>query len=157
MVRTLNRTFDVHPNFETLKIGTNCSEREVRMAANRVFTPQFRLSIVERVLKGKSVGVLSRELDIGRNVLYRWCDSYRREGVAGIERGTGRPPHRIDRIVSPKRTTDSTEVARRKVAELERRLGRMTLENDFLKRAFKRVKEAHSKSTASGDVRCTEK
>jgi transposase-like protein len=62
------------------------------MAANRVFTPQFRLSIVERVLKGKSVGVLSRELDIGRNVLYRWCDSYRREGVAGIERGTGRPP-----------------------------------------------------------------
>ena len=71
------------------------------MAANRVFTPQFRLSIVERVLKGKSVGVLSRELDIGRNVLYRWCDSYRREGVAGIDR--------IDRIASPKRTTDSTD------------------------------------------------
>jgi hypothetical protein len=93
----------------------------------------------------------------GHNVLYRWCDSYRREGVAGIERGTGRPPHRIDRIASPKRTTDSTEVARCKMAELERRLGRMTLENDFLKRAFKRVKEAHSKSTAPGAVRCTEK
>jgi hypothetical protein len=26
------------------------------MAANSVFTPQFRLSIVERVLKGQSVG-----------------------------------------------------------------------------------------------------
>ncbi|HEX4170285.1 MAG TPA: DUF2721 domain-containing protein, partial [Bryobacteraceae bacterium] len=48
--------FDVHPNFETRKIGTNCSEREVRMAANRIFKPQFRLSIVERVLKGESVG-----------------------------------------------------------------------------------------------------
>jgi transposase-like protein len=119
------------------------------MAANSVFTPQFRLSIVERVLKGQSVGVLSQELNIGRSVLYRWCDSYRREGVAGIERGTGRPPHRIDRVAAPKRTTNSTEVARCKIAELERRLGRMTLENDFLKRAFKRVKEAHSKSNAT--------
>jgi transposase-like protein len=148
---------DVHPNFETRKIGTNCSEREVRVAANRVFTSQFRQSIVERVLKGQSVGVLSQELNIGRSALYRWCDSYRREGVAGIERGTGRPPHRIDRVAKPKQRTDSAEVARCKVAELERRLGRMTLENDFLKRAFKRVKEAHSKSNAPGDVRYTEK
>jgi hypothetical protein len=54
------------------------------MAANRVFTSQFRQSIVERVLKGQSVGVLSQEFNIGRSVLYRWCDSYRREGVAGI-------------------------------------------------------------------------
>jgi transposase-like protein len=127
------------------------------MAANRVFTSQFRQSIVEHVLKGQSVGVLSQELNIGRSVLYRWCDSYRREGVAGIERGTGRPPHGIDRVAKPKQRTDSAEVARCKVAELERRLGRMTLENDFLKRAFKRVKETHSKSNAPGDVRCTEK
>jgi transposase-like protein len=41
------------------------------MAANSVFTPQFRLSIVERVLKGQSVGELSHELNIGRSVLYR--------------------------------------------------------------------------------------
>jgi transposase-like protein len=127
------------------------------MAANRIFKPQFRLSIVERVLKGESVGALSKELNIGRSVLYRWCDSYRREGVAGIDRGIGRPPHRIDRVATPKRTTNSAEVARCKVAELERRLGRMTLENDFLKRAFKRVKEAHSKNNAAGDARCTEK
>jgi hypothetical protein len=38
---------------------------------------------------------------------------------------------------------------------LERRLGRMTLENDFLKRAFKRVKEAHSKSNAQNSLRYT--
>jgi hypothetical protein len=43
------------------------------------------------------------------------------------------------------------------MAELERRLGRMTLENDFLKRAFQRVKEAHSKNNAPGGRRCTEK
>ena len=77
------------------------------MAANRVFTSQFRQSIVERVLKGQSVGVLSQELNIGRSVLYRWCDSYRREGVAGIERGTGRRPHRI--IGLPNRNRGPTQ------------------------------------------------
>ena len=112
---------------------------------------------MERVLKGESVGALSQELNIGRSVLYRWRDSYRREGVAGIDRGTGRPPHRIERVAAPKRTTDSAQVARCKIAELERRLGRMTLENDFLERAFKRVKEARSKNNVPGDARCTEK
>jgi hypothetical protein len=47
--------------------------------------------------------------------------------------------------------------ADQKIAELERRLGRMALENDFLKRAFKRVKEARSKNSAPGGARCTEK
>ncbi len=127
------------------------------MAANRVFESQFRLLIVERILKGESVGALSQELNIRRNVLYRWCDSYRREGVAGINRGTGRPPRGMDRVAAPRRITDPAEVAHCKVAELERRLGRMTLENDFLRRAFRRVKEAPSKSNAAGAARCTEK
>jgi transposase-like protein len=127
------------------------------MAANRVFTPEFRLSIVERVRKGEKVGALSQEWKIGRNVLYRWCDSYRREGIAGIDRGAGRPPQQINRVTTPKRRTDSAEVARSKIAELERRLGRMALENDFLKRAFKRVKEARSKNNAPVDAHCTEK
>jgi hypothetical protein len=48
-------------------------------------------------------------------------------------------------------------VSDRQVAELERRLGQMALENDFLRRAFKRVKEARSKNSAPGEVRCTEK
>jgi hypothetical protein len=57
----------------------------------------------------QSVGVLSQELNIGRSVLYRWCDSYRREGVAGIERGTDGPlivsiglPHRNRRPIQRK-------------------------------------------------------
>jgi hypothetical protein len=47
--------------------------------------------------------------------------------------------------------------ADRRIAELERRIGRLSMENDFLARAFKRVKEARSKNSASGEARCTEK
>ena len=45
----------------------------------------------------------------------------------------------------------------RRIAELERRLGRLAMENDFLARAFKRVKEARSKNNVTGEARCTEK
>ena len=65
------------------------------MAVNRVFPPEFRLSLVKRVRKGEKVRLLGQELQIGRSVLYRWCDLYRREGMAGIERGTGRPPQPV--------------------------------------------------------------
>jgi transposase len=127
------------------------------MATNRVFTPEFRLSAVERVRKGETVRALSQELNIRRTLLYGWCDSYRREGRAGLERGTGRPPRSRNLMGPGKRRTDSAEIARNRMAELERRLGRMALENDFLKRAFQRVKEAHSKNNVPGDTRCTEK
>jgi transposase-like protein len=62
------------------------------MGTNRVLTPEFRLSIVKRIQKGETVRALSQELKIRRTLLYRWCDTYRREGRAGPERGTGRPP-----------------------------------------------------------------
>jgi transposase-like protein len=127
------------------------------MGTNRVFTPEFRLSIVKRIQKGETVRALSQELKIRRTLLYRWCNSYRREGRAGLERGTGRPPRSRNPMAPGKRRTNSAEAARGKMAELERRLGRMTLENDFLKRAFQRVKEAHSKNNAPGGRRCTEK
>src|SRR3954466_359039 len=127
------------------------------MATNRVFTPEFRLSVVERVRKGEKVRALSQELSIRRTLLYRWCDSYRREGRAGLERGTGRPLRSRNLMAPRKRRADSAEIARHKIAELERRLGRMALENDFLKRAFQRVKAAHSKNNAPGETRSTEK
>ncbi len=61
---------------------------------NRVFSPEFKKSVVQRILNGESVSSLRHELDIKRAVLYRWRDTYRKEGVAGFERPVGRPPGR---------------------------------------------------------------
>jgi hypothetical protein len=55
------------------------------------------------------------------------------------------------------KTKPGTTAADRRIAELERRIGRLAMENDFLARAFKRVKEARSKNSAPGEARCTEK
>jgi transposase len=125
------------------------------MAGARVFRVEFRIAVARRILNGESVSALSNELKIRRAVLYRWRDAYREHGEAGLNRPQGRPPGATTKGVS--RGIAGVVAADQKIAELERRLGRMALENDFLKRAFKRVKEARSKNSAPGEARCTEK
>ena len=124
------------------------------MAAARVFTPEFRIAVAERILNGESVSALRHELEIARSVLYRWRDFYREEGAAGLSRSRGRQP---GIAVRPKATPTPSAGPNPRMAELERRLGRMALENDFLRRAFKRVEEARSNNSAPGDRRCMEK
>ena len=125
------------------------------MAGARVFRMEFRIAVARRILNGESVSALSNELKIKRAVLYRWRDAYRKHGEAGLNRPKGRPPGAATRAFS--KANAGAVAADQKIAELERRLGRMALENDFLERAFKRVKETRSKYSALGEARCTEK
>jgi transposase len=102
------------------------------MAAARVFKAEFRVSIAQRRLDGESVSGLSSKYKIKRSILYRWRDLLRDQGAAGFSRPRGRPPGKSSKAVA----VTSTDADQR-VAELERRLGRLALENDFLRRAFK--------------------
>jgi transposase-like protein len=125
------------------------------MAAARVFRVEFRIAVARRILNGESVSALSHELKIKRGLLYRWRDAYRGQGAAGLNRPRGRPPGATTKAI-PK-AGSGPAAADQRIAELEQRLGRMALENDFLRRAFKRVKEARWKNNAHGEARCTEK
>lgn len=122
------------------------------MPAVRVFEVEFRVAVAQRIINGESVSALSSELKIKRSVLYRWRDFYRDQGEAGLNRRRGRPlaeaASGLVKAETPAAPPDS------RVAELERRLGRMALENDFLRRAFRRVKEARSNNNADGEARC---
>ena len=121
--------------------------------AARVFSVEFRSAIAQRILNGESVLALSTEFKIKRSILYRWRDAYRSAGKDGFRKTRGRPRGSITQVkIKPGMTA-----ADRRIAELERRIGRLSMENDFLARAFKRVKEARSKNSASGEARCTEK
>ena len=125
------------------------------MAAARVFRAEFRIAVARRILNGESVSALSNKLKIKRSVLYRWRDAYRGEGAAGLNRTRGRPTGVATKAI--RKANSGPAAAEQRIAELEQRLGRMALENDFLRRAFKRVKEARSKNNAPGEAHCTEK
>ena len=117
----------------------------------RVFSPEFKKTVAQRILNGESVSLLCHELGIKRAVLYRWRDVYRKEGAAGFERPVGRPP---GSTVLGARAAPEAAAARR-IAELERKIGQQTLDLDFLRRAYKRLKESRRKSTGTGATAST--
>ena len=121
---------------------------------NRVFTREFKEGVAQRILNGESVSALHQEVQIKRSVLYRWRDAYRKDGAAGLQRPVGRPPG----VPNPPRpAASSEEAAARRAAELERKIGQQALDIDFLRRAFKRVKESRRKNTAAGATASTER
>jgi transposase len=123
--------------------------------AARVFSVKFRSAVAQRILNGESVMALHADLKIKRSVRYRWRDAYRRSGQDGFKKTRGRPAGPATAAVA--QSDPAAAAADRRIAELERRLGRLAMENDFFGRAFKRVKEARSKNNAAGEARCTEK
>lgn len=91
--------------------------------ARRRFTREFKLQIIRAFETGVSVAELTRQYDIHGNLVYKWTQEYH-NNPTGAFRGT----------VSE---TDVPQQAEQRIAELERALGRMTVENDFLKKALR--------------------
>lgn len=92
--------------------------------SRRKFTKEFKLAAVRRLEMGASAAAVSRACEVNANVLHRWRREFR-DGVDRAFPGLGR-----------KKADDN------RVAELERKIGQLTLENDFLKSALQRVEEA---------------
>ena len=119
----------------------------------RVFSLEFKQGVAQRILNGESVTALHGRLQIKRSVLYRWRDAYRKDGRAGLERSPGRPSRRA----LQRGGASAGDAAARRIAELERKIGQQAHDLDFLRRAFKRVKESRRTSTTSGGTASTER
>lgn len=107
----------------------------------RVFSREFKLCAVERMLAGESATTLAGELNLRRKLLYRWKDAYLFGGAEAL-RTRGRP--RKDQVLGmpPTAATERGGVlqARQRIAELERKVGQQQLEIDFFAEALRRVK-----------------
>jgi len=110
---------------------------------HREFSREFKLKAVERMLAGESSSVLARELKVRRKLLYQWKDAYIAGGPAGL-RKQGRPRKNLILPVPPIPETARAELlqTRRRIAELERKVGKQALEIDFFAEALRRVDAA---------------
>jgi transposase len=118
----------------------------------RVFSREFKLSAVRRMLAGENVSALARELAVLRKDLYVWRDRFRAGGPEAL-RSRGRPrkvgltepPAPAAPSRPPDRPPDAgaaeLAAARRRIAELEAKIGRQALELDFFQRALRQVGE----------------
>lgn len=112
---------------------------------NRVFTPEFKLSIVRAVLNNeKTVIQLCREHSLSDSLIHNWKKLYRDKGEAAFTA----PTH--SRTISAPASEQDHELRalRNKVAELERLIGQQTIELSVLKKASEMVKSFQSSNGA---------
>jgi transposase len=105
----------------------------------RKFTREFKLEALKQLASGKSFAKLARELELHENVLRRWHREFEKQPSRAFP-GRGQGALRFDRE-----------------AELERKIGQMTLENDFLKKTLQRVEEQRLLANAGGGARSTKR
>jgi transposase len=108
----------------------------------RVYSSEFRMQVVRRILDGERIAALSRELGIHRKLLYDWVRRVSEGGESNL-RSRGRP-----------RKTDSIGAAvdnlPRRIAELERMVGRQQMAIEFFKLALRRIEELRQLRNATG-------
>ncbi len=96
------------------------------------FSREFKIKVVEAYASGVSAVELSRQFEIHPNVIYSWSREYRLDPAKAF--------------LSVKDQESSSGANEQRVAELERMIGRLALENDFLKKALSHAKSISSKN-----------
>jgi transposase len=114
----------------------------------RIFSREFKVSVIRRMLAGENVSAIARELQVRRKDLYVWRERFRAGGAEAL-RGRGRPPKRAA-TAPPSAAAADLVVAQRRIAELERKIGQQQLELDFFQRALRRVSGRRRPSDGSG-------
>jgi|SRR5271157_309120 len=108
------------------------------------YAMELKLAAVRRVRAGESVRAVAEELGIRRKRLYVWKDRYAERGEAGLERRRGGRPRKEALTVRDESEARAGRgellAARKRIAELERKVGQQELELDFFGEALRRIK-----------------
>jgi len=113
------------------------------------YGPELKLAAVRRVLAGESVSAVAQEFGIRRKRLYVWKDRYAELGEAGlVRRRGGRPRKQAAAVNGSGPITGRGELlaARKRIAELERKVGQQELELDFFGEALRRIRVGGKRS-----------
>jgi transposase len=123
------------------------------------YSREFKLGAIRRMLAGENVSELARELKVQRKRLYLWRDGYRSRGPDGL-RPRGRPRKIAaavaevetmgSRKTAPTESSDELAAAKRRIAELERKVGQQQLELDFFRQALQQVSGKRRPSDGPG-------
>jgi transposase-like protein len=95
------------------------------MSTHRSFSPQFRLQVVQQIISGEMCRTqICREYALAPRVVGRWKAAYLQQGEQAFR--------------SQRATVDELNVQQR-LNELERLCGRLSLENELLKKPWARA------------------
>lgn len=105
----------------------------------RIFTVEFKREVVQQILKGeKTLAEVSREIDVTTQNIREWMRRYESGATAGVKAGEDVVP------------ASELQAAQARIRELERALGRKTMEVEILRAAQEVLKKSPSLRKGSG-------
>jgi len=123
----------------------------------RSFTQAYKFAAVKRMATADSIQGLADELGVQYGLLYNWRNGLRIGGEDALRR-VGRPSRAdvaaIEAIPAPVDITDPVE-ARKRIEELERKIGQQQLDLDFFRAALRRVRDLRLKKGGPGETPST--
>jgi transposase len=113
--------------------------------ARSVYSRDLKIAAMRALDAGSATGEIARKYQLSPKLLERWRGEWRAKGESAFpgmgSRGAGMP---------------ALDDARR-IAELERKIGQLTMENDFLKKALQHFRDHHPPAVVSGADVCSKK
>jgi transposase-like protein len=107
-----------------------------------IYSRDLKVTVMRALDAGSAAGEIARKYQLSPKLLERWRGEWRAKGEFAFP-GIGR------------RSVDALSVDdARRVAELERKIGQLTMENDFLKKALQHFRDHHPPAVVSGAVAC---
>ena len=110
-----------------------------------VYSRDLKIASMRAIDAGATIGETARKYQVSPHLMDRWRGEWRAKGDLAFP-GVGRRGASLPAV----------EEARR-VAELERKIGQLTMENDFLKKALQHFREHHLPAVVSGEDACLKK
>src|ERR1700733_14397347 len=110
-----------------------------------VYSRDLKIAAMRALVAGSATGVIARKYQLSPKLLERWRGEWRAKGEAAFP-GIGR------RGADPPALGDA-----RRTAPLERKIGQLTMENDFLKKALQHFKDHHPPAVVNGADVCLKK
>jgi transposase len=108
------------------------------------YSRDLKIAAMRALDAGSATGEIARKFQLSPKLLERWRGEWRARGELAFP-GSGR------RGVDLPALDDS-----RRIAELERKIGQLTMENDFLKKALQHFRDHHPPAVVSGADACLE-
>lgn len=110
-----------------------------------VYSRELKIAAMRALDAGSAIGEIARKYQLSPKLLERWRGEWRARGETAFP-GIGRRGADLPALDDARR-----------IAELERKIGQLTMENDFLKKGLQHFRDYHPPAVVSGADACLKK
>ena len=110
-----------------------------------VYSRDLKITAMRALDAGATNGEIARKFQVSPHLLDRWRSEWRAKGDLAFP-GIGRRGAALPAVDDARR-----------IGELERKIGQLSMENDFLKKALQHFKDHHPPAVVSGADACLKK